>query len=354
MSQRPISDWVDSAPPDITTRQAVELALEHYGLRARPTPLYAERDRNFRLDLADGSHALLKISNPDADPATVAFQVRALRHALQADPELPIPRVLDSLEGRAIVPWAVPGGNTLLIRLLSWLPGRPLGFTEVAPPAAQFDAGRCLARLGRALSGCNADGAPRDLPWDMSNLGALRQLRGTFDDRWVLETAAKLLDEFDTVLAARLAALPAQVIHNDLNPDNMLFDPADPDRLAGIIDFGDMVVGPLVCDLAVGCAYQLGDGPDPLADLVPMTSGYCSIMPLGSNELALLPKLVKCRLLATLLIQGSRAIEAGEDWRATHRASGQAAIQLRRLDGIDHAAAARRLIESCTGNAPPP
>ncbi len=41
----------------------------------------------------------------------------------------------------------------------------------------------------------------------------------------------------------QLAGLRHQVIHNDLNLHNVLVDPKDGARVAGVIDFGDMVRG---------------------------------------------------------------------------------------------------------------
>ena len=47
-----------------------------------------------------------------------------------------------------------------------------------------------------------------------------------------------------------MLTLPAQTIHNDGHWGNVLCDPAAPDTITGVIDFGDQVEGPLVVDLA--------------------------------------------------------------------------------------------------------
>jgi len=70
-----------------------------------------------------------------------------------------------------------------------------------------------------------------------------------------------------------------------------------------------MVEAPLVCDLAVAAAYHLSGQGDPVRELVPLIRGFRELIKLGVEERGLLLPLVECRLLATLLIQGSRSGE---------------------------------------------
>lgn len=304
------SAWLGAVAPALDAAQAEALALSLYGLRGTASELYAERDRNFRLDLASGGRAVLKVSNADADPAHVGFQVRALRHVNRADPEFPAPYLMATTEGAYLGCWHDHTGRPHLVRLLSWLPGECI-LIHQATRAARRDAGRVLARLDRALGDCAPDGAPIDLPWDLQNAGALRDLLPVLADRELQSLATARLDDFDTCCEALLAALPRQLIHNDLNPDNVLFSAPPRRRVTGIIDFGDMVEAPLVCDLAVAASYHLTEeGGDPLPDLLPLVRGYLEVMPLDRDQLTLLLPLVECRLLATLLIQGSRSGEA--------------------------------------------
>lgn len=288
--------------------EAERLALSLYGLRATAQPLYAERDSNFRLDLLAGGRAILKISNADADPAQVGFQVRALRHVNRVDPGFPGPRLMPTVEGAHIANWRDATGRDHLVRLLSWLDGECIA-VHAAEPGARRDAGRVLARLGRALADCPADGAPRSLPWDLRNTAALRPLLTVLADPGLRDMARRRLDRFESDIAPALARLPRQLIHNDLNPDNLLFSAAPRRRVTGIIDFGDMVEAPLVCDLAVAAAYHLAGGDDPLSELLPLVRGYEEAAPLDEASRRLLLPLVECRLLATLLIQGSRSGE---------------------------------------------
>jgi Ser/Thr protein kinase RdoA (MazF antagonist) len=67
------------------------------------------------------------------------------------------------------------------------------------------------------------------------------------------------LAHFMQQVQPRLGGLRHQVIHNDLNPYNVLVDPQDHITTVGLIDFGDMVQAPLINELAVACSYQLSE-----------------------------------------------------------------------------------------------
>ena len=63
---------------DIPTAETV--AFDLYGLTARATALEGERDRNFRLDTADGRRLVLKFIDHEADDVVVDGQSAALAH----------------------------------------------------------------------------------------------------------------------------------------------------------------------------------------------------------------------------------------------------------------------------------
>ena len=342
------ANWLSAAAPDIPAAEALALARRHYGLEAEATELYAERDRNYRLTTADGQRYVLKIANADISAERVAFQNRVLSHVAVADPGLPTPRVVATGDGRQQFAWTSATGSEHQVRLLTWLEGECTVLHKTDAPLREW-LGRDLARLGQALRDCDPRGAPRNLPWDLRNTGKLEALSTVAGSTALQRQVRATLERFERWLQPALTELPSQLIHNDLNPDNVLFDHARPRRVSGFIDFGDMVCAPLVCDLAVACTYQLGErGPDPLDELLPMARGYCAVQPLAARELALLPGLVECRLLMTLLIQGWRArAQLGDDLEEILANSDQAAERLMRFSGLDHTAAGERLVNAC-------
>jgi Ser/Thr protein kinase RdoA (MazF antagonist) len=231
--------------PDFRADEAQDLALTLFGVRGAATALVSERDQNFRLTDADGVAWVLKISNGVEDPAVVDMEVKAVRHVARMDPSLPVavPRLAES--GLAAV--QVPGraGADHQVRLIPILPGRHVEPSSLSP-AALREVGRVTARVGRALRGFFHPAAGRTILWDLKHLDALRPHLDAVTDPGRRAMAERALERYDRFVAPALPTMRAQVIHNDLTLDNLLFDG---DRVSGILDFGDMAHTALALDL---------------------------------------------------------------------------------------------------------
>lgn len=289
-----------SAPPRLTPQEAAALAARYFGISGQPDPLTSERDLNFRLRAGDGRSFVLKLANAAEAPDITNFQTEALLHIARVAPDLPVPRVIPATDGRAEV--ALPSGNVL--RLLSWLDGQPLHLcTPRAPLRARI--GKVAARLTRALEGFAHPASGHVLLWDIKNAASLRPMLDAIADPALRALAAGWLDHFDTAIAPALAGLPWQVVHADLNPHNLLTDP-DGQTVTGILDFGDMVRTPRICDLAVAASYH-ADPAAPLASLGDVIDGWNAILPLTRDEAALILDLVAMRMVTTVTLASWRA-----------------------------------------------
>ena len=78
------------------------------------------------------------------------------------------------------------------------------------------------------------------------------------------------------------------------------------DRLAGIVDFGDMTRGARVEDLAIAAAYQCLGVEDVSAIVVAAATGYTRRLQLSAAELELLPDLAISRLVQSIIISAWR------------------------------------------------
>lgn len=289
------------APIPVPEAEAALHAL--YGFAARLSTLTSERDQTFLAQAPDGRRGIFKIANPAEREAVIAFQLGALRHLAAQAPGLPVPQVVPRLDGSdGAVPFA--DGTRRIASLLTYLDGRPL---HAAPRSlAQAHAiGVALGGIGRGLA--DYAGAPPEtrLLWDITHTLDLRRLVGHVDpERRLLVT--RVLDAFEREILPVHGALPRQVIHNDFNPHNILVDAADPDRVTGIIDFGDMVQAPRVNDPAVALAYHIGR-PDGLETLRALLRGYAGAIRLSDVEADILPGLIAARLAMTIVITEWRA-----------------------------------------------
>ena len=307
-----LGEVLTTTAPEIPEAAAEALVSRYFGVTGTARRLASERDQNFRIKAADGRTYVLKIANPAEDPAVTDFQTQALLHIARIDPGLPVPRVNPALDGSALLSIPVGPGDTRMMRLLSFLEGDPLP-REGRTPARRRAVGRCLAQLGLALRDFAHPAAGHELLWDLKLASRLRDLVPHLAAASARATAHGVLDRFDAHVVPALPGLRAQVIHNDFNPTNVLVDPADPDRVVGIIDFGDMVQAPLINDLAVASAYQLAGDVDPLVAVAELAAAYHAVVPLRPVEIGLLFDLVATRLVMSVAISGWRAVRYPEN-----------------------------------------
>lgn len=335
----PLGSLLTSPPPALRVAEVAALVARHWGLYGEFAPLTSERDLNFRLTGQGGSF-VVKIANRAEPVEQTRFQNRALRHIAARDAELPVPRVVAALDGTDDV--VLPSGH--LMRVITWLDGTPLHMARRGA-AQRASLAEGLARLTIALQGFDDPAADHLLLWDIKNATRLRPLLPLVPDAELKAICGDVLDRFDA-LAPALAGLRAQIVHSDLNPHNVLVSPDDPDRLAGIIDFGDMVRTPVICDLAVACAYQI-DRENPLGSLVDFAAAYHRIHPLTVTERDMLFDLTATRMVTTVAITGWRAAEYPENRDYILRNFPSARAGLLALAAVPRDAAREALAAAC-------
>lgn len=349
------ADWGADGHAAVLSQDSPPVALEwvrrllasHYGLAGTLTPMSGERDRNHRLQSdADGACFLLKLSHPAEAPLVADFQTRTLLHLARADPGLPVQRIVPTLDGTPSFCTDAGDGPPRVVRLFSYLSGQPL--PEAPRSAAQrANLARMLARVDAALQDFRHPAGARSLPWDIQHAGTVRGLLQHVADPARRALAARALDRFEQAVAPHLPTLRRQPIHNDLNPNNVLVDPADPDRITGILDFGDMVEAPLIDDLAVAAAYQLGGHGDPLTEVLPFVAAYHAVLPLQRAELDLLFPLMTARLVMVVAISGWRAARDPANAAYLLRNNAPSWARLAACDALAPEGAARVLRAAC-------
>ena len=335
---------ITTKPPAFSEAEAVDIAARHYGIDVRVRPLVSERDQNFRMIAADGGEYVLKIANAAEDRVVTDFQVQALLYIERSirERELPVtvPRIQTTLSGEPMFELASPDGPCA-VRVVSFVAGRPLA-ERLPTPLLAHRLGECLAWLGRALQGFTHPGSKHSLLWDMQRALELRKLGRYVREPQVASCVEGALDDFERHAAPVLEQLRSQVIHSDLNPDNVVVDTDDAERVVGVIDFGDMLSAPLIADVAIACSYlRIPDG-DPLALARTFVKGYQEVTPLREEELSILFELIQARLVASITILDWRHFLRGPDdpyLEKTVRAENSAGQFLMRLRQLPRATA---------------
>jgi len=218
----------------------------------------------------------------------------------RSDPVCPVPRVMHARGGEGMV-----RVGAAVVRLLSWLPGRLLHQVEISENLLR-DLGAVHGRLGLALRDFEHPSAHHELMWDITHTLRLEPLLAHLVDPRQRALAEAGLARFKTRADGALAGLRSQVIHNDLNPHNVVVA-KDGSRVSGVIDFGDMVHAPLICDVAVAASYLVRSGAQPLAAVSVFLAAYHDVSPVEPEERDILLDLIVARLTMTVLITNWRA-----------------------------------------------
>ena len=284
--------------PMVSPALAAALLADVYRITGTLTELHGERDLNFRVEATDGRRYLLKVHHPEDSGEVVEMRTLAIAHARRVDAGLPVPEVVPTPTGAVRAAIAGADGRISEVQVFGFLEGTHPK-TERLDADALFGWGQVTARLGRALRGFFHPAAGYRIQWDVRHTGSLRDRLEllSLEARRLVEP---MIDRFDAHVAPRFETLRAQVVHNDMNPRNLLVDARG--RIAGITDFGDMTHTALVCDLAVAIAEVLVGRHDGFEAALPMISGYCATTPLEDEEAAMLLDLVAARAATDVVV----------------------------------------------------
>lgn len=313
------ADPIVTDPPPITASVASKISEHNFGKSGTVTELGGERDRNFRINTGNEGAFVLKIFNTADDRGTIEFRTQAIQHIHRRDIDLPVMEIVPTTTDE---PWATitENGDTYLAQLYTFVPGERPSVTHFSHDAL-FAYGENVAKMGKALCGFFHPDAEYDILWDLEYASDFRTLLDHVADDQRRATAERILDRVVENVDPDFNSLRAQVIHNDLGPDNVLFN--SDDEVSGITDFGDLTYTALICDLAVVLASVMPRRDDPLAAAQSVVRGYVSVTPLEEKELHLLPDLVLARLTVRGIMRAWKhekyehsSAEADELWKS--------------------------------------
>jgi 4-aminobutyrate aminotransferase-like enzyme/Ser/Thr protein kinase RdoA (MazF antagonist) len=298
---------LEAPRPAFSADQASHLAKSLFDFDGDARELSGERDQIFAIHNGAGTR-ILKISNRNETQAGLEFELAILRHIAAVDPSLPVPRQIplpertEAQTADEYIGRARHGESEHFVRMLTHLDGQVRIVGSGLTDHALRSFGRTAARLGLALRGFFHPAAGRTLLWDPRQIVGMRPLLERIADGDRRALLERTIGRFEILAVPRWPSLRAQVVHADLNLDNVLFD--DEDTVCGIIDFGDALHGPLLLDVAsAGVASMSGrEGSQLLRAVRLFLDGYEAINPLEPAERELAGSVIAARLATTLTV----------------------------------------------------
>lgn len=335
MSHQAALDLLETPPPRIALPPILAFLAREYGLHGTLTRLPSEKDLTFGLETARGREWVVKIANIAEPPEVLALQVAALDHLAVTAPDLGTARVRRTLTGEVFPRIRDDQGAAHIMLVVSYVAGAQIG-GEALNAADAAAIGGMLAGLDRGLAGFTHEAAQRTLLWDHRRLPDYTGMMEMIADPAHLALARRALARYRAAALPHLGALRQQIVHNDFNPYNIM---RDADGRLGVIDFGDILLAPLVQDLAVALAYLVPRGEDALGHAPACVRAYSAILTLTPLEQQILPALIGARAALTLTISNWRAARNPDRSGYILRNAPSAARALARLDAAGDEAA---------------
>lgn len=299
-----------------------KIAAKHYDLNASVQRLPGEQNQNFRLTSNDGRNFVLKVSPSTEDPSIIDLANAALFRVQQRLPQFPSSQLIPNRNGEYVSNVRVSGRTTLPMRLLSWVPGKPLA-VSARSALQRRTCGFLAASLGRALRGFEHPRARRFVVRDLRQLSHLMSFWPEIPSLAHSDFVAKFFEHYVRHIEPRLAQCRRQLVHNDLTAKNIMVDPADDSSIAGIIDFGDVVETALIADVATAAAAHVTDIHSIERDVAEFLHAYDAVEALRRNEWELVNWLIAARKMCDLIIPlwYITKTNTGGRWQSTTSAS---------------------------------
>lgn len=274
-----------------------------YGISGSIHRLAGENE-NYLIELADGVNYVLKLADGISMCDRILLEHAAVEAVFEYDIGVSLPRIVPNQDGEYVVTMDMGAGDPHFGRLLQFVSGDPWGEKAPASDDLLTSLGQLIAHIAKALASIDLPAARTTHSWDLaaagSHWGDIKLIGDP--ERWRL-----LSMQFErwTMIVQDLEKVPHGLIHGDLNDDNLLVAEG---KLNGVLDFGDTLYNPLICDLAIALAYILLDEPDPWRSGAQVVAGYHAIRRLSAAEIELLYPLICARLGVSLVIATKRRL----------------------------------------------
>ncbi len=290
----------NSNRPNISKAQILEHLANYYHLSGELTALPSYSDINYCLTDSDNNQWVVKVAASNDSASNITMQNEAM--SFLSKQGVAVPKVLRDRNGKRVN--EIDGdGQRHFFRVISFLKGviyAESQITQTSEPLWQH-LGSILGQVNATMAEFKHAGAYRFLEWDLANGFSVCQMKKSQLNPQHLQLVDHFLKRYKLNVLPLLDKLPESIIHSDANDYNLLVDnEKKPNKIVGLIDFGDMVYTHTINELAISCAYAIMKQSDPANVIINMVKGYHQHRPLKLAEVQSLYYLIALRLCTTL------------------------------------------------------
>ena len=287
--------------PNFDKQAFAKIAKKHYGLEGEISSFASYEDQNALIKTPKGKF-VIKIANKRCDLEFLKMQAEVLEHLKNVAPNMTFPSVVPSLNGEKTI--FVDGFS---VRLLTFLEGDVLGNMKRSPELYR-DIGCFLGQFSNAMRGFShpcREGA--DVLWKLDKVIKCKVYLSDVIDEDARNRITRLYEEYEKNIRPMLQNLRKAILHGDANEHNFIVLPDQPNKIAGLIDFGEIQYGTQINDLAITLAYSLLGEDDIQMAANNIIDGYTKEFPLEEVEIDILYYLMAMRLVTSITMTSHSA-----------------------------------------------
>ncbi len=320
----------------------VQLLSTLYGISGRFTRLTGENE-NYLIHTDEGLCYVFKLADGQTSPGMIEMEHLAVESLAHIDLGIQLPRIIPTKEGKIEACFVSDTGELVRGRLLAFVEGDAWSRSLSGNEKRLIDLGRILARINTAMAGIVHPESARTHAWDLTRADQHIPSIEKIQDPARQSILEQVFLWYTAIAGPRLADLPSSLIHGDMNDDNVL---VSGDRITGVIDFGDCLENPVICDLAIAVAYLTLDEESALDSAAVIVGSYHDQRPLTPVELEILFPLICARLAVSVIISAQRReIDPGrESWFVSEERAWKKLTEFSRVTPVD----AARILSSRT------
>jgi len=275
------------------TEKEIELLVKkYYQLDTTAKLLTGEYEFNFLLTIADGTKYIFKAAGNEHSYDFFDAQVKIVQHLSKSEVADKFFQYIPNNAGE-LMTVLQKDDRIFYLRLITFLDGEFWINTKHRSDALHVDLGNVLGLMDKALQNFSHPAMHRHYVWDISNAADANRKLYCIKDHEKRRIAGYFILQFETEVLPLISSLRHAYVHHDANDTNIL---VQGDKVAGLIDFSDMVYTALINNLAVACTYAMMNHPDPLQAATLVVQGYHEAYALTEKEMDLLYYLITARL----------------------------------------------------------
>jgi 4-aminobutyrate aminotransferase-like enzyme/Ser/Thr protein kinase RdoA (MazF antagonist) len=301
---------------DPVFEQRLKAALrDRYGTDGVLEQLDGEFDLNFSCRAQPTDRDLIvKVMRTGCNVELVAMQCEAMRRVRERYPRACIPDLVRTVDGDDFTTMRDTAGERRIMWVMTRVAGKAYAECRPRPSRLVGEIGRSIAEFNDALVRFDHALLKRDMKWDLQRPGWIREQLAQVGNQSRRALVSGILDRFDELEPA-LREQSVITLHNDVNDYNLIVeqDASGDADFRGLIDFGDMLKGPAVCELAIAGAYLVLDEERPFDVLAGLIAGYHRVRALSGAELDLIFPLLLTRLAVSVVNAAMMKLERPND-----------------------------------------